>query len=78
MSISNVLIRKKTIAEFSFSFDSNPMPDSEPMLFKTKANDHFHYFDITNEGIIKKLDPFKERFEFWDEIYGINETWPIF
>lgn len=53
----------------------NPMPDREPIEFKSKDIVQYNYFDITNEGIVLKPNLYKRQMDFWDEIVGLNQTY---
>lgn len=44
------------------------MPKEDPFLFKTRTDENYKYFDVTNQGIVKRLNPNKDRMDFWDRI----------
>lgn len=50
----------------------NPMPNADAVLFRA-ANDNktnpYHYLDITNDGVIPKINPNRKRIEFWNNIF---------
>lgn len=52
----------------------NPVPDQEPIEFKSNDSDQYNYWDITNEGIVLKPNLYKSQMDFWDAIVGINQT----
>lgn len=46
------------------------MPNDEAMEFWTPSSEQLNYFDITNEGTFKKINPINDRMRFWDNIFS--------
>lgn len=70
-SIQNMCCTFPYYSHFS-SLYRNPLPDAEPILFgsmKAAKTIQYNYLDITNNGIESKLNPNRERIEFWNEIF---------
>lgn len=52
------------------------MPISEPFELKTPGSSQFNYFKITNDGILTKSHPMRDREEFWDKIFDeFKQNW---
>lgn len=39
------------------------------MIFKPVQENSINYVDITNDGLISKIQPFADRIKFWDDFY---------
>lgn len=46
------------------------MPRHKPMYFRTRKSHHFHFYNITDEGIFKAQDPNHSRMVFWSDIFN--------
>lgn len=50
----------------------NPLPNADPILFQIQNAPEtrpYQYLDITNDGVITKLNPNRKRIDFWDDIF---------
>lgn len=45
------------------------MPGSKPLYFKTSQSKHFHFYNVTTEGVLEEKDPHGPRMEFWNNIF---------
>lgn len=48
------------------------MPNDDPIVFRNhNATEHeyYNYLDVTNRGIIAKINPNRKRIEFWNDIF---------
>lgn len=54
-------------------FNSNPLPDAEPILFMTPNSSHYKCIDVTNNDFLVVEDLFRSRMEFWNGIYDENK-----
>ncbi|XP_031622630.1 esterase E4-like [Contarinia nasturtii] len=71
-SFERKIIDKLTDFYANFAKFSNPLPDANPNLFQKRNAtdvDPYHYLDITNHGIIAKINPNRKRIEFWNDIF---------
>lgn len=67
-----ICVRFSLLSIFFSSLYRNPLPDAEPILFgsmKAAKTIQYNYLDITNNGIESKLNPNRERIEFWNQIF---------
>lgn len=48
------------------------MPNADPVVFQNASDtDRYYYLDITNNGIVTKIDPNQKRITFWDDIFDM-------
>lgn len=53
------------------------MPAAKPIEFRTTddvTNDLYHYWDITNDGVVAKVNPNRKHIDFWNSIF---ETYSV-
>lgn len=52
-----------------FVYFRHPTPHGDPIDWPPVLDRWLNYVEITNEGLIKGTNPYKEKIQFWRDLY---------